>query len=197
MAFFTEEEQEILNQNVIRVATLVELQFASETMYVWAGDYPLNVGGQTWLPLKGHGLIENLNLLLDGTANSTTLSLPALPEGMPDFLAQVLISKEEVLQRPAILYLQFFDSDWQPIGNPALLTYGYMQPPKVSRTAMTKTSGSQQGISVDLLSSSTNRSRPSSGFLTDRDQKLRFNNDPSLEPTVQLANGITTTYPDY
>lgn len=197
MGVFTDDQIAAMSASTVRAAVLVEMQFASETVRVWAGDYPMNSGGHQWLPLKGYGQIDNLNLLMDGSSSSTSMTLSGLPDQVPDFLAQVLLSRDEVNQRPAIIYMQLFDANWQIVGAPTLLTYGYMQPPQVSRGAMSDTEGAQQGIKIDLISAFSNRARPAFGMLTDRDQQKRHPGDMALQYTAQLANGVTTTYPDY
>ena len=197
MGAFTAEQKAELARSTIRAAVLVEMQFASETVRVWAGDYTLTTGGHEWLPLKGYGQIESLSLLMDGSASSTTMTLSGLPDQVPDFLAQVLQSRDEVLQRPAIIYMQIFNTDWQPVGGPTFMAVGYMQPPQVSRGAMGEDSGPQQGVRIELISAFSNRSRAPFGMLTDRDQQKRHPGDLGLQFTAQLANGVTTTYPDY
>lgn len=196
MAFFTQTEVDILSQKTIRMDFLVELQFTSQTAYFWNGEYPLSSGGQTWLPMHGIGSIEGLGTSSEAASEQVTLSMSGIPDDRIDILALALEQTPEANQQLVKIYVQFFDDDWQPVGNPILLWFGFMQPPKVSKTELDDFNASVQTITVNAENAFFNRSRPPYGRNTDRDQQRRYPGDKFFEFTPSLANK-TVTYPDY
>jgi hypothetical protein len=196
MALYTAEHQAIMAEIPLRGDVLVEMQFKSSTAYLWNGDYPMTSGGREWQPLKSHGRIDGLSTMMDGSANGPKLELPGVAGLSPDFLGLVRGDSSEVAGQPVIFYHQIFDENWQPVGNPILLTFGWMQPPNVSQSEMTEDQGALRGVTIDVLSPFANRGRPSNGALSDTEQKRRHPGDRGLEFKAGLALGITTTYPD-
>jgi len=196
MAFFTTEQIEALSQKSVRIAFLCELQFVSDTAYVWNGEYNLFSGGQTWMPLHGIGRIEGLGMSGDAASEQVTLSLSGVPDYEPNILALALEQTPEANQQLVKVYLQFFDEEWQPIGVPVLMWFGFMQPPRVSRTTTDSTDGQVQSITVTAENAFFNRSRAPYGRNTDRDQQKRYPGDKYFQFTPTLLSK-TFVYPDY
>lgn len=196
MSFFTADQIEALAANVVRIDLMAELQFRSQTVRVWNGHYPLSSGGQTWKPLHGAAQFDGITVNGGGTADSVTMTLNGLPDQDPDLLSLALEETPDVVQQFVLLYLQFFSDDWQPQGNPLPFWWGFMQPPKVSRSPMSGTEGGMQSIRVDAENAFFNRSRPSFGRYTDRDQQSRHPGDLFCQfgPSLMFK---TFTYPDY
>lgn len=196
MAFFTPEQVEILSQREVRVAFLCELQFVSETAYVWNGEYPLISGGQTWKPMHGIGRIEGLGMSSDAAAEQVTLSINGIPDQDPNILALALEQTPEANQQLVKVYIQFFDVDWQPVGNPILIWFGFMQPPRVTRSTQMEFDGQIQSIVVTAENAFFNRSRAPYGRNTDRDQQKRYPGDKFFQFVPSLLNR-NFVYPDY
>ncbi len=196
MGFLSAEQVEQLQGREVRLAFLVELQFTSQTAYVWNGNYDLTAGGQTWMALKGIGKIEGLGIRSDSASEQITLTLSGIPEDRLDILALALEGTPEANQQLAKVYIQFFDSEWQPVGNPVLIWFGFMQPPKVSRSTTDTFDGQVQTITVTAENAFFNRSRAPYGRNTDRDQQSRYPGDRFFQFTPSLLSK-SFTYPDY
>lgn len=201
MAFFSAAQIEMLAATTVRLDLLVEMQFASGTRYVWNGNTALETGGNVYQPMRGLGGIDGLDFAGEAVSEKVTLTLSGLPADLtaPDgggFLGFVLGETADVDQRIVKISVQFFDADWQPVGAPAPIWWGYMQPPRVSRTPMTETEGGVQSITVTAENAFFNRSRPPFGRYTDRDQQSRSPGDLFFQFAPGLVNK-TVTYPDY
>jgi len=196
MAFFTPEQVAEFAKQQVRLDLLVEFRFASETMRVWNGNTALEVGGNTYLPMYGYGSIDGLGMATGTASEAVTFSLSGLPSQALDFLAMALDANNEVDQRIVVISIQLFDDEWQPLGNPAPIWWGFMQPPRIARTEMAGTEGAIQSISMTAENAFFNRSRPAYGKYTDRDQQLRFPGDKFFQFTPHLIQKVFT-YPDY
>lgn len=196
--FFTPEQIERLSQGEVRCDFLVKFDFATEPYFAWNGNTDLPaLDGNTYKPMYGFGQIDGLGLPGAGTiSESVTLSLDGLPDMPLDYLAKVLADTAEVDQRMVTILLQLFDDDWQVAGIPIPLFHGFMQPPKVARTAMEADSGATQSITLVAENIFFGRSRPPNGRNTDRDQQARSPGDKFFGFVSSLVFK-TITYPDY
>lgn len=196
MSFFTSDQIAALSASTVRIAPLVEMEFTSGTTRVWNGEYDLTSGGKTWLPMYGTGSIDGLGLNPSGQSESVTLTLSGIPDTDLDILGKVLDDTPEVTQRSVRIYLQLFDSDWQPVGAPIAVWWGFLMPPKVARSPMQDGTGSTQTVTIDAENAFFNRSRPPSGRYTDRDQQSRSPGDKFFQYTSSLLFK-TFKYPDF
>ena len=181
MSFFTAEQIAALSATTVRVDILAELQFVSNTVRVWNGNTDLVTGGHTWRPMFGMASIDGLGVSGGTVSESVTLTLNGLPNQDPDLLGLALEETPEADQQMCIVYLQLFDGDWQPVGNPIGVFWGFMQPPKVSRTPMQGTDGAIQSVTMAVENAFFNRSRPPNGRYTDRDQQRRSPGDKMMQ----------------
>lgn len=195
-AFFSPEQVAEFAKRQVRLDLLVEFRFASETMRVWNGNTALETGGNTYLPMYGYGSIDGLGMASGTASEAVTFQMSGLPGQALDFLAMALDSNNEVDQRIVVVSLQLFDDEWQPLGVPAPIFWGFMQPPRISRTEMGSTEGAIQSISMTAENAFFNRSRPAYGKYTDRDQQVRFPGDRFFQFTPNLVQKVFT-YPDY
>ncbi len=196
MAFFTDEQLELLSAGTVRLAFLSEFQFVSQTMYVWNGHYRLTTGGHEWLPMNGTGSIDGIGQSSSITSEQVTFRVVGIPDQEASLLALAIEQTPEANQQLAKVYIQLFDDDWQPIGNPILIWFGWMQPPKVSKSAGDMDNGATQELVVTAENVFYNRSRPSHGRYTDRDQQARYDGDKFFQFVSSLVNK-TFVYPDY
>lgn len=194
--FFTADQLNLLTASRVYVSLLVKFDFASGAEYAWNGYTELTVGGNTYLPMRGMGQIDGLGLSGNGASDSVTVSVDGLPDQALGFLAKALANTPSVDQQLMTVYLQLFDSEWQTVGNPIPIFWGFMQPPKVSRTEMQGTDGAVQSISIVAENAFFNRSRPAYGRYTDRDQQARSPGDKFFGFVASILVK-TVTYPDY
>lgn len=193
MGLFTAAEVERMSKTTVRVALLAELQFRSGPYYVWSGDRVLKTAGHEWQPLHGMGFVDGIPMLSLGEAESITMTLNGVDHAA---MAAAIADTDEVSQRFVLLSLLYFDADWQPIGVPANLYYGFMQPPRVSRTAASGEQGAEQRITVDAVNAWFNRSRPPFGKYTDVDQQRRHPGDKFFSFIASTVSKVVV-YPDY
>ncbi|TIN83096.1 hypothetical protein [Mesorhizobium sp.] len=194
--FFTADQLALLTASRVYVSLLVKFDFASGTEYAWNGNTELVAGGNTFLPMRGMAQIDGLGLSGNGASDSVTVSVDGLPDQALGFLAKALENTPAVDQQLMTIYLQLFDSDWQNVGNPIPLWWGFMQPPKVSRTEMNGTEGAVQSIAITAENAFFNRSRPPYGRYTDRDQQARSPGDKFFGFVSSILMK-TVTYPDF
>jgi len=196
MDFFTPEQIALLSATTVRVDFLTKLEFRSDTVFYWNGNTDLVSGGSTWKPAYGAMLIDGLAVPTGTASAAITIQLNGLPEQATDLLGKALDATPDVQQQPVTIYLQLFDSNWQPVGAPIGIWWGFMQPPRVSRSAMDDTTGAIQSISLAAENAFFNRSRPPYGRYTDRDQQSRASGDRFFQFTPSLLFK-TFNYPDY
>lgn len=195
--FFTPDQIAVLSATTVRCDFLVAFEFASGTKRAWNGNTELTIGGAVYQPMFGTGQIEGLGYTNEGTASdSVTLTLSGLPGDRIDILSAALADSGEVAQRMVTIALQLFDNNWQPVGAPINLFRGFMQRPKVSRTAMQDGEGSTQSISLVAENIFYGRARPANGRNTDRDQQSRSPGDRFFGFVAALVQKVIT-YPDY
>ena len=194
--FFTPDQIDILSKTVVRVDLMAEFQFRSETMYLWNGNTPLVSGGRTFLPAYGAATIEGVGISGGTVSESVDFTLNALPGQPLDFLRVALEETQDIVQQLVIVYLQLFNSDWQPVGVPIAIFWGFMQPPRVNRTPAQDDQGSIQSISMTAENAFFNRSRPPLGRCTDRDQQTRSPGDKFFQFQASLLFK-SLVYPDY
>lgn len=196
MAFFTDDQLAMLAGSTVRCDILAELRFKSETVRTWNGNTVLPVGGHDWMPLKGIASIDGLAVSGMGQSEAVTMTLSGVPSSELDFLSLALEETPDANQQLAVLALQFFGEDWQPVGTPLGIFWGFMQPPKVSRGDMTLTDGAVQTITVSAENAFFNRSRAPNGRYTDRDQQSRSPGDKFFQFVASLVNR-TFVWPDF
>jgi hypothetical protein len=186
MGFWTAEQIARFAAGTVRLDLMVEFQFATGTKRVWNGNTPLVSNGFTWQPMYGAGGIDGLSMPIGTAAESVTFQMNGLPGKADSLLAAALAGTDEVLQRLAIIHLQLFGEDWQPEGPPVGIWWGFMQPPRVSRTPMQGAVGGTQLVTMAAENAFFNRSRPPYGRYTDRDQQARSPGDKFFQMTPAL-----------
>jgi hypothetical protein len=194
VAIFTPPQLAMLAGKVVRVALLAEFQFQSETIRGWNGTTPLEAGGHTWLPCFDV-VIDGLGASGGTVSETVTFTLNGLPNQANDFLRMALEETPDVVQQMVIVYVQLLGEDWQPVGMPTGIFWGWMQPPRVSRGPMQEDQGGEQSITLAAENAFFNRSRPPFGRYTDRDQQTRHPGDLAFQFVPSLLNK-RIVYPD-
>ncbi|WP_245261073.1 hypothetical protein [Chelativorans sp. J32] len=196
MSFFTPEQIAVLSEREVRIDLLAKFEFKSETIYIWNGNTDLVTGGQTWKPAYGAASIDGLSISPGTTSETVTFQLNGLPGQATDFLAKALEETPDITQQLVTVFLHLFADDWQPVGAPIGIWWGFMQPPRITRTEMQGTEGAVQSISMQAENAFFNRSRPPYGRYTDRDQQRRSPGDKFFTFVGSLLFK-SFKYPDY
>lgn len=155
-----------------RLAWLMLMRFADADVRVWPGVGQIVAGGQTWLGSNGTIQIKNFSIEHGFIATKLEITLSGIDAA---FQARAEASKAQVQNRRISVYLQGFDSDWQPLGEPLPVWTGLMD-----RMAHL---GSIDSASITLSCETpfATRNRPRAAYYTDADQRERASDDVSLE----------------
>jgi hypothetical protein len=195
--FFTPDQLAILTAGTVRCDMVVKFEFSTGTQYAWNGNTPLVVDGNTYQAMRGYGQIDGLGYAGEGSqSQAVTLSLDGLPGKSLDILSAALADTPVVDQQLLLISLQLFNADWAPVGSPLPIFYGFMQPPKITRSTMEGTEGAVQSIAITAENAFFNRARPAYGRYTDRDQQARSPGDKFFGFVSSLLSK-TIRYPDY
>jgi hypothetical protein len=201
MAFFTAAEAEALSQSVVRVATLVDLEFGGTPpeggpVYIWNGFGTRDFAGRTYIGAGDLGQIEGLEEARAPVSHQVTFTLSGVPDSPADILGKALEASDIVQGRMAIVSLQLFDGNLIAYGGPIPIYFGVMMPPRVTREPATETSGARRTLVLPTENLFFGRGRPPAGRYTDREQQARYPGDRFCEYTAQLVN-MTINWPDY
>lgn len=187
----TSEQAALLAGSTVRLATLVEMQFVSETMRLWNGTGTLDVAGSEWRGVGAAGSIDGLPQTRRVTADKVTFSLSGIDEQVQRIAAR---GQADVEQRPVLVWLQLFGDDWQPAGARIPAWWGLMQ--RLRATRAPQSDGAVRVIAVEAENPYAGRSRPPAGRYTDADQQARHPGDRFFR-YVSLQRNKTTTWPHY
>lgn len=184
MGFFPNTVAAALSGRVVRASTLVFLDFEDEPMRLWLGFGMLSAGGHLWSGLGEFGAVSGIESPIGGTAPETTLTLSGVK---PEQVLIALDAEGRVKGRAAIIYMQFFDENWQVLDQPYAIMSGTMDQMTISAPDM-----ETRRIEVSVEWLFTRRSIPPFGFLSDHDQKSLYPGDRGVEQVVLMQNKSTT-----
>lgn len=188
MTFFSPEQVAALAGREVRAAWLAEMHFKSQTERIWAGNTVLDANGFEWKPTYGAVQLDGLGWSGDGASKQISLRLSGVDT---NFLMLARAGTHEADQRPMAVFFQFFDEDWQTVGNPVPLGIWLMQPPQVSRTEIDGIEGAEQAVTLTAENLFYNRSKPPNGRYTSADQAKRVGwADKFFDFTPQLTNTV-------
>lgn len=196
MTFFTSEEIARFASGNVRVAFLVEMNFVSQTMGVWNGTTTLTVNGVDFIPMFGAGTIDGLSFANSTVSDQVRISVSGVNQ---DILGQAFAEAGELQDRLVKIYMQFFNDDWQPIAAAPVVFFGYMQPPEGTQDEVSQAVNSASPthtITIPAENIYFNRSRPSGGRYSDRDQQFRHPGDKVFDFMPGLVFK-QFTYPDF
>lgn len=193
MSFLSSEAAAALVGSTVRMATLVELQFASATSRLWNGSGRISVASHTWEGIGGLGSIDGLEQGRQAASSKVTMRLSGVSA---EVLASALASTTEIQGRLAYVWLQLFDDDWQVIGSRIPIFWGVMQRLGISREAASDLSGGSRICELEVENGFYGRARPAAGRYTDTDQQSRHAGDRFCR-FVPLQRSQTIVWPDY
>lgn len=193
MSFLDAARAAALVGSTVRLATLVELQFASRTMHLWNGTASIDLYGVEWSGVGKYAAIEGLQQSRDATSSKVTFKLDGVSE---EVLAAARRNTADIDGRYAYVWLQLLDAEWQALGARIPILVGRMQRIAVDRDAASELSGGGRSVSLDVENVFANRSKPSAGRYTDADQQARHPGDKFCRfAAAQLRRRIV--WPNY
>ena len=193
MSFVDQDTADRAAASTVRIATLVELRFTSETKYLWNGAGPLDVAGAAYEGANGFGGIDGLPSLRSTTSEKVNLTFAAVSG---EALALAANSKDEVRGRLAFIWLQLFNEDWQPVGARVPAFWGIMHRAVIEREAATELTGGTRTMGLEIENPYFNRARATLGRFTDQDQKQRSPTDRVFE-FVSAHSTRVLIWPNY
>lgn len=111
-------------------APLVELKLRDGAKRFWDGGYDLPTAGKVWQNAKGALVnIDGIGIRRDISADYLTFTFSMAKESGLGAEMWSMAHSADVAQyrrRPAIVYLAFFDSDWQLLAEPYAFKAGMM-----------------------------------------------------------------------
>lgn len=178
-----------LSGNNPRNAHLVEFCFKTQARRVWNGNYQLTAGGHVWFPLNKLGSIEGIDDpgILESQEMRFTVS--GVDTRFLELFTMVSAeAKEEYVGRHVRVYLQFFDEEWQKLGDPVARAFGLMSTIGVSARPVESDGVSyiQRVIAISADNFLANRRSPRASFYTHLDQQLRSPGDRGLQHISDL-----------
>lgn len=182
------------------IGLLAELEYGSGTMRVWRGGRVLTTtDGREWQPLAGFGSVSDIEGGVGLQARGVELALtrgtgdPSLDAAVDaeQFAAALVADLDEDVQgRRITLYVQVFDvKTLSPLGPPAAKWTGRMGEVTIS---LKGTDGAGANMTAEGLLAEPRGARH--GFLTDADQRTRFEDDKSCEFTTALPSKTDVWY---
>lgn len=173
---------------VVRADFLVELGFLSEIIRIRQNSIgpTQTLDGKIWRGFGGLGSIGALTQPVNGSAPSLTMKLSGVE---PDFANRARGERNEYYNRPVVIYIQFFDEDWQCLDNPYALAFARMT---TLKSSMKTDDDGTKTYDVTLTADSpfSGRRRPAYSYWTDQDQQLRYPGDKGLERAATINNKL-------
>jgi len=184
--------QEMFNGRIVRVGHLVEFQFDETSdmapLYLWNGSRTIEVDGNDYVGLRELGSIDGLEEEDDNLqASEVQFSL----SGVDDAILQTAVAADRGLYVGRLVFtkLQFFDADWQLLGDPIARNASIIDGIEVSWAS--NDDGTQTRV---LTATATNifygRSTPPAGNYTSSDQQFRSPGDRGFEFISSLTRSV-------
>lgn len=189
----TAQQAAALAGTEVRMATLMEMRFASRTERLWNGVGTITVAGVEWRGLGRFGAIDGLPQTRSITADKVTFTLSGVSE---DIQAIAANARADVKDRMVLVWFQLFGEDWQPVGPRIPAWWGLMQRVRMLREKGSDEHAGERAVAVEAENPYAGRARPASGRFTDRDQQARFPGDKFCRFVARQARK-RTTWPDY
>lgn len=176
----------------INAGILHYLAFKGNATYLWMGSGPLKTADKiVWTGIGEAVTVEGGGQQAGFVANNLTLTLAASEDVITDELVAAAINSEtQVYGRRYVMYLQFFDAEWQPTDNYRAIYSGVMD-----RMSF-KHSADLRQLILNVESPFVRRRSPRLETFSFTAQKSKFPDDMMLEFMSDLKNK-TVRWPDY
>lgn len=178
----------LLSGRVVRMAWLAFFDFADYPTRLWPGFGDIESGGYTWTGYGDLVAIQEVQIPQGFVAAKTTFQLSGVS---PDIVREAKGSETLVKGRRAILYLQYFDEDYAPLGSPWPVNLMVMD-----QLSFAADGPEKRTITLSCETPFVTRRRPRYSYLTDTDQQQRYPGDRGLEFIPELSNK-QVTWPKY
>lgn len=156
----------------MRAGWLIRAQFASGDMRLWGGHGPVQSAGFEWMGAGNRVGLTNLTIEQGFTASRVDIELSGVNA---EFQTKAKQAEAEVKGRILSIFLQAFDEDWQPVGDPRALWSGIMDVMRFSGDA------TSAKITLTCETPFATRTRPRAVYYTHTDQQVEFPGDRGLE----------------
>lgn len=168
-----------LGGKTVRCDAFVEIGFANGARRMHNGFGTIETNdGKVWQGIGNLGSISGLQQAINGTAAPLELSLSGVDAG---FAAQAKGNRDNWYMRPVVVFLQFFDADWQPLDMPFAVAFATMRQLTIDRRSTEE--GMVYTVTVQAEGPFITRKRARYGFYSDTDQQKRFPGDRGCERT--------------
>lgn len=178
----------LLANRDLRVAHLVELNFTTGVRRLWNGNRDLpTLDGRKWQGLKKLGAIAGM----EEQGGIISAQMQFTISGVDSAVLSLAISEDRstYVNQIVTVWLQFFDSNWQPVGNPIARNAGIMEGLKVAQ-GRDKDGVSTRTITLTAENIFYGRGSPPASYYTDRDQQQRSPGDRGLGFVVETQNTV-------
>lgn len=165
---------------VVRLALLVDLDFASGRSRIWSGLGALSWGGNTWQGMGDLLAVSSIEETAEVRSVAVTLTLA----GVPGSAVALLADDERWQNREARIHLATFDADGVTMqGEPVQIMRGRMDQLGYSE-------GETATFTLTVESRLADLERPRIRRYTSADQQLIYPDDRGLEYVEDVANGV-------
>lgn len=214
MGYFPRAIAAYLKKRTVRCAPLALFWFDTGPIGLWNGFNTFDAGGITWNACKGLATIEGIEEPLSGEAKQVKVSIAGddVPGASLSVAAKMAATVDKAVYKRRLLqiYLQFFDTNWQPgvpddiraindsqepwtqLDEPFAILGAFMDEPEFSREPI-EGGGCRRTIAMTAENIFAGRNVSPFGFYTDRDQQRRFVGDKGLEFVKDLQNKTVPT----
>jgi hypothetical protein len=191
MSFFDAAQLALMAKTRVRIATLVELQFATVARY-WNGNQNIVIDGNTWYGTGHLGRIEGLLESRTTNANQISLTLSGT-DAQTNTIAMSSAAEQE--GKFCFVSFQLFDPDWQTVGSPIRIFTGLTQPLTATRQSAPEGQSAVRSLVLPVENFFYGRSRPVASLYTSTDNRARFPGDAFLDYQHKMARGVSYAFP--
>jgi hypothetical protein len=158
---------------------LIELEFASGTVYATTAPVDVTTGGNTYTGLGAFVSVAQIVESEDAEPERLVIAVPVVNASM---LALVLGDATTYRGRAARLHLQLFNSAFVPVAAPVARWAGYMEPVRVTRNNASGNEAGSGTIEIACHRAGFARARHYQGLrLTHAQQQQRFAGDVGMQ----------------
>lgn len=181
---YTTGQGTTINATVRGVTLLVDLEFASGTIYATTFSVPIVANGETYTALGNVMSVSDFRESEVLTTDKLSIKLSLVNTAM---LAYVIGPASEYRNRSVRIYAQLVNDAYLPVEAPILRWAGYMDKVRVTRRT-SKTESSSGEVELICQRAGLSRFRNVLGFrMSHAQQQLDFPGDMGLEYTEQLV----------
>ena len=181
---YTTGQGATINATVRGVTLLVDLEFASGTIYATTFSVPIVANGETYTALGNVMSVSDFRESEVLTTDKLSIKLSLVNTAM---LAYVIGPASEYRNRSVRIYAQLVNDAYLPVEAPILRWAGYMDKVRVTRRT-SKTDSSSGEVELICQRAGLSRFRNVLGFrMSHAQQQLDFPGDMGLEYTEQLV----------